>query len=402
MRIGIDLRRPGGSGVGRVTQNIVEILLEKPYKYDVILFTGSTNVLTQANSVEIVECNIPYHSNQEYFEYPKIVDSKNLDLFIAPQYYISPNIACPTIKFIHDLWPLFHPKWIPSTTEFASRFGTASLKNSLDYLENFILSSNIYKLILKNAYLNHYFQNNFDNPIALYYAAMFFLAVHNSTLVFCPSEHTKAEIEKVFPEYIKKVRVIPNSFNPIFKTNEGAKENFILHVSNWEPRKNLQTLIAAFEVFKKTNPEFNLILAGHTGISNYVKYIQELVNNSSVASSISCLGYVEDRHLIKLYQKAKVYVCPSFYEGFGIPVIEAMVSGTPVICSESAALPEICGNAALYFNPHDPKSLLNQIELIISDNLLYKGLIEKGFSNVEKYHPTRVAKEIFSIVKGFQ
>jgi len=332
------------------------------------------------------------------YKFPELIKEKKLDLFIAPQYYVSPFTAIPTIKFIHDLWPLIHPEWIPTTKEFSWRFGKNSLYDSLNFLEKFKSSKKGKLTISENRYFSQYFEGNRQNKIALYYSIMFLIAFQESQIIVSPSNNTRNEIEEIFPEYVHKVRIIPNTINRIFCQGNKEKRNTILHVANWEPRKNIEILLEAFQFLRDKNIKYELILAGGSTYSEYTKKIKNLIQKHPYSSFISYLGFVSDEQLVNLYRQAKVFVYPSLYEGFGIPILEAMACGTPVVCSNTTALPEIYSDTALFFEMDKPLSLSNQLLRIITDNSLCEKLIAKGLKKVKNFTNGSVLEKFSSLI----
>ncbi len=152
---------------------------------------------------------------------------------------------------------------------------------------------------------------------------------------------------------------------------------YILFVSNIEPRKNINALINAFNLLKqKYKIEHNLVLIGQKGW-NY-EPIFEAIANSPYHQNVYHLDYLSDELVATFYAKADVFVYPSHYEGFGLPILEAMIFSTPVITSNVSSMPEVAGDAALLINPDDPEQLAETILKVISDRQLRANLIAKG------------------------
>lgn len=148
---------------------------------------------------------------------------------------------------------------------------------------------------------------------------------------------------------------------------EFPKKPYILYVGNDYPHKNLKRLISAF---KKLNLDYQLVLI---------------------------TDFVNDRELDKLYKNASLYVCPSLHEGFGLPPLEAMKRGVPVVSSNATCLPEILGIGAIYFNPLSVDDMTDEIKRVLLDEDLRKRLIEKGFKQIRKYSWQKMAEETLNI-----
>ena len=196
-----------------------------------------------------------------------------------------------------------------------------------------------------------------------------------------------------------KIRVIYNGYEK--EANNGElivkKSPYILYVGTLQPRKNVSTLIKAFNKFKDTYPEFKLVIVGRKGW--LYNQIFELVKQLKLEQNIVFTDYVSDGELVKLYKNAFCFVLPSLYEGFGIPVLEAMVNNCPVICSNVSSLPEIAGKAALYFNPKSEKDLLKNLLKLKEDVSLKNKLIKNGKEQIKKFSWQKCADETLEVIK---
>lgn len=171
-------------------------------------------------------------------------------------------------------------------------------------------------------------------------------------------------------------------------------ENFILFVGSIEPRKNLKNLILAYELLPDyIKRDFNLVLTGFSGWEN--RDIMALLNKNK--GKIIYTGYVSEDDLALIYNKASVFVFPSFYEGFGLPPLEAMACGCPVIVSDRASLPEVCSDSALYVNPHKPEEIADSIIKILNDQEVRNQLVRKGLERVKTFKWENTAKDILKI-----
>ena len=203
----------------------------------------------------------------------------------------------------------------------------------------------------------------------------------HADIIITISESTKNDFLKRYPG--KRVEVVYPGVAPIFKPTIDRKLNakvlkkynldsgYILSVGTLEPRKNLSSLIKAFGAL---NPQEKLVLVGPKGWKT--GELETLIEHHK--DKVKVLGYVPDKELPSLYQEALCLVYPSFYEGFGIPILEAMSCGTPVIISNTSSMPEVGGKAAVYINPHSVTSIEKALRKFIEDPLLkmkYKKLV---------------------------
>lgn len=166
---------------------------------------------------------------------------------------------------------------------------------------------------------------------------------------------------------------------------------YILTVGNLQPRKNLPRLIRAFNSWKKKGGDANLVIVGKKAwmFNDIMKAA------AGGSSSIILTDYVSEEDLIRLYNAATCFVYPSFYEGFGIPPLEAMACGTPVAVANATSLPEVVGNAGIYFNPFNEKEIEASIDKLMTDENLRKELVEMGFKQIRKFDWAKSAAVIY-------
>ncbi len=244
-------------------------------------------------------------------------------------------------------------------------------------------------------------------------------SAHNAKKIFTISASSKSDIIKEYHTKSENVIVtypgIKNiSANELNKTgirvpleknmNEVNKkfkiaENYILFVGTLQPRKNITRLIEAFsKVLKRTKKkDLELVIVGKKGWE--YEGILEAPEKFGVSDKVKFLDFVEDKDLPLLYKNALCYVLPSLYEGFGLPVLEAMKYGCPVITSNVSSMPEAGGNAALYVDPTNVEDIIEKIVMLIDDEKLRKELITKGQEQIKKFSWEKTAKETLEILK---
>jgi glycosyltransferase involved in cell wall biosynthesis len=167
-------------------------------------------------------------------------------------------------------------------------------------------------------------------------------------------------------------------------------ENFLLFVGSLEPRKNLERLLLAYQDLEEaTRREVKLVLVGSKGWEN--ERIVSLIRK--MKSDVSYLGYTPEEDLGKIYNLARLFIYPSLYEGFGLPPLEAMACGCPVLVSNAASLPEVCGEAAYYVDPQEPNSISEGIGRVLRDDGLRHALAKKGIDRASSFSWEKSARE---------
>lgn len=220
-------------------------------------------------------------------------------------------------------------------------------------------------------------------------------ALHRSRHIFTVSENTKKDIMEMENISAPKITVAYNAVGKEFAeytapNNTHALENigitkpFFFYAGNWREHKNVLGLIQGFHQFvQNTNSEMQLVVSGKPD-PLYPEFLEYRKNNQ-LEKNVIIPGLVSEEMLMNLYKNAKAFVFPSFYEGFGLPPLEAMMMGTPVIASNAACIPEICGDAALYFNPYKTEEIAFALQKFTEDKALQKVLSEKGKLQAQKY-----------------
>ncbi|MCK4224177.1 MAG: glycosyltransferase family 4 protein [candidate division Zixibacteria bacterium] len=224
--------------------------------------------------------------------------------------------------------------------------------------------------------------------------------------IIADSESTKDEIIKYLKIPKEKIHVIylgcSPAFQPILESEKkqkikekyNIKGDFILYVGTLEPRKNLKGLILAYAQ-SRAKDDFLLVLAGGKGWK--YKHIFRLVKQLKLEDRVVFCGYVPDSDLPALYHSASVFVYPSFYEGFGLPPLEAMTCGIPVIVSHTTSLPEVVGDAGIYVDPFDIEQISFSIDTVLSDTKLCQTLREKGLKRAKLFSWEKTARETMKL-----
>jgi glycosyltransferase involved in cell wall biosynthesis len=190
-------------------------------------------------------------------------------------------------------------------------------------------------------------------------------------------------------------KIYPREALESCKCELGLPENFILFVGTREPRKNLARLVRAYaELPQQIRSEFSLVLVGPRGWGEGDRSLGEQLGNR-----ITVVDYVETYRLAQIYNLASVFVYPSLYEGFGLPPLEAMACGCPVIASRAASLPEVCADAAYYIDPHDVQNITEGLFKLLVDEELRRSLIEKGTERAKLFTWEKTAEKTLEVFR---
>lgn len=204
------------------------------------------------------------------------------------------------------------------------------------------------------------------------------------------------------------IKVYKVASDNVIVTNPGIKKttamgkgkynfDYILFVGTLQPRKNIVRLVEAFSKITPRHPNIKLLVVGKKGW--LYEEILEAPRKFNVESDVKFLDFVKDEDMASLYKNALCFVLPSLYEGFGLPVLEAMKEGCPVLLSNVSSLPEAGGDAALYFDPENAQDIANKIDKVISDQKLRNDMSKKSVSRAKKFSWEKTAKETLKVLE---
>lgn len=221
------------------------------------------------------------------------------------------------------------------------------------------------------------------------------------------SEHTKKDIIKYLHINENKIKVIPLAADEKYqqindklrlekiKSKYRTGANYLLHIGTLNPRKNLGFMIDVFAQIANRYPNYNLVITGKEGW--YYENLYQQVRDLGLVNRVIFTGYIEEQDKVDLYNGAAIFVFPSIYEGFGLPPLEAMSCGIPVISSNTSSMPEVIDNAGILLSPTDKNSWIKAIRLIIDDAKIRKNLQAKGLERAKKFSWKKSAQETLKV-----
>ena len=280
-------------------------------------------------------------------------DKNKLDVFFSPTHYLPLRIPCPSVISILDVSYLYFPELFKKKDLYQLKlWGGHSIKKATKVLT--ISKSS------KNDIINEY----------------------------------KIKAEKVVVTY-PGIKQIANMDKEELDKKFDIKGDYILFVGTIQPRKNIKRLIQAFAKLNKK--DLNLVIVGKKGWM-----YEETLNTPQdlgISEKVKFLDFVSDKELPSLYKNALCFVLPSLYEGFGLPLLEAMQYGCPVITSNISSLPEAAGEAALYVDPESVDDIAEKMEKLVTEPKLREDLIKKGYEQVKKFSWEKTARETLKVLE---
>jgi glycosyltransferase involved in cell wall biosynthesis len=351
MRIGIDARKLHDFGIGTYIRNLLRQLarLDQATEFVLLCRPEDVSVLESlGENFRPVAETAPNYSLAEQIRIPIALKRAGVTLFHAPHYVLPPLVPCRSVVTIHDCIHLMFPQYLPN--RFALEYARVSMS----------------------------------------------LASRRATRILTVSESSKRDIMRFLGTDGNKIDVIYNSYDDHFGVEPREEEvvrvreryqlhsEFVLYAGNVKPHKNLERLIEAFYLVRKLGLDhLKLVLIGDD-ISKYAA-LRHAVHRHQLHKYVRFLGYLSQETLAVMYRLAGVFVFPSLYEGFGLPPLEAMASGTPVVTSNVSSLPEVAGDAAVLVDPYDPQAIADGIYRVLADERLRRDLRRKGLARARQF-----------------
>lgn len=372
MKIGIDARfyGPIGKGLGRYTQKLVTHLekIDQQNQYVIFLRRENWDTYQPANkNFQKVLADFQWYSSTEQVQMPKLLQKQNLDLAHFPHFNVPLLYRGRFITTIHDLILIQFP------TKRATTLGP---------------------LLYKVKYFG--------------YKRVIGHAVKKSQGVITVSHYTKKQLAEFFQIPPDKIHVTYEASSGVesgqlkmpesdFLRDYGITKPFLLYVGNAYPHKNLEGLLQAFRQFVSQHKQHQLVLVGKDDY--FYSRLKEEARAMGLDKDnrVVFFGYASEKQLADLYRLAKAYIFPSLMEGFGLPPLEAMSYGLPVLAANTSCLPEILGKAAFYFDPRNVGEIVAAISKVLSDEILQVDLREQGYQQVKKYSWEKCARETLAV-----
>ncbi len=297
--------------------------------------------------------SMPLRIVYEQTAYPRIVERDRIDVLFSPGYVGPLRGRFSSVVTVHDMFSFVCPQYLTRTR-------------------------------------------------ALYLRAMLPRGIKRSHAVIAVSETTAGDIVRFFPFAAAKLRVVQEAADERFRpgpaalADAGLAEPYLLSVSTIWPVKNQANLIRGYaEARREFGVRHHLVMVGRDAMGT----MQALAGDLGVSEFVHFTGFIPFEKLLAYYRSAAVFVAPSLYEGFGLPVLEAMACGCPVICSAIPVFKEVAGDAALSFEPLDTAGLASQIARLVSDTGLADSLRKKGLETARQYSWRSAAEQTYAVLR---
>lgn len=367
MKIVIDGRMYNESGIGRYIRNLIDGLqkLDKNNQYFILHVKDDYDTLVYHNNFQKVLADFKWYGTGEQIRLPKLLKRLKPDLVHFPHFNVPIFFKGKFVVTIHDL---IHQHFQMRRTTTHDPI-TYTIKQ-------------------------------------LGYKAVFKTAITKSTKIFVPSNYVRNLLIKDWQIESQKIKVTLEgvddkilmitkriSIEDIRKVLKkfNIKQPYIFYVGNAHPHKNVEGLIRVFKELRGKYQYLQLVLSGND------HYFWQRIKKENQHQGIIYTGYITDEELVVLYKKASCFVMPSFEEGFGIPLLEAMTCSCPVVSSNAGALPEVGGDVCLYFDPHDLGDMEDKVDKVLNDEKLRNELIEKGQKRAKFFSWKNLAEQTLEV-----
>ncbi len=371
MRVAMDIRRAGDFGIGTYLRNILEQLARQDDGTEYSLI-GSRRHFDELGPLPENFTLLPYDAEpgslRTHVHLPIVLENHRIDLLHMPWFYAPAMVPCRLVITMHDLTEIAAPSVGTSPVVRSGRLWFA--RRALDRADR----------------------------------------------ILAVSQSAKRELEKVFGVPGEKIEVIYNAVDERFFSEplpsdadrilerHAVSGPYILYAGNVRPQKNLARLIEAFAVVKdelRDDLEYHnlkLLVIGDALAPH--PDLRRAVVRARLREDVRFLGFVPFAALRAFYAKARAFVFPSLYEGFGLPPLEAMANGTPVLASDASAIPEVLGDAALFVNAENVFDLARGIRQILTEGVLRETLVRRGYALVHRYSWERSAAQVRAVYQS--
>lgn len=369
MKIGIDGReliKEGMTGIGRYLRNFLEFALKARPDHTFIIY-GNQNTRVDFRSPNLKIEIIP-EKNTLFWDHvilSRCISKDKVDVFFSPFDKAPIFSSTPCIISVHDL---------------------------------------LFSIVSGKGYRNRYVYNTL-------YLLSRRAIVNKARLIITGSQHAKKDILQRWKIPDKKIKVIPHAVSKRFypmkslnllskvKAKYGIKKDYMLYVGNFKPHKNVSSLLEAFALLPpRLRDNYQLILSGK--LDAYSAQLNAIAEDLRLTKKVVFTGTVDEEDLPPLYSGAIIFLFPSLYEGFGLPPLEAMACGTPVICSNVTSLPEVVGDSGILVDPSETKNFIGAMELLLSNRNLRDNLSSKGLQRATEFSLEHFATKLLKTIEG--
>jgi glycosyltransferase involved in cell wall biosynthesis len=372
VKIAIDIRRMTDFGVGTYIRNVVRTLGQLDYETEYFLIGPAAKVREFGllpENFHSIELAIPERTLKGYLEFRAVLERLRCDLVHIPNLFSVPrDMPCPYVMTVHDM---------------LDHMSRAREQNGFWRSVHFQLT----KRVLRGA-----------------------------TRIFAVSNFTKSEMEKLFGIPGERIEVVYNAIDDRFLHGHASAADrelivqryqvtypFLLYAGKISPHKNVVRMIEAFSALKTRLekdgelPDLKLIIIGDDLSGN--PDLRRTVVRSGVHNDVRFLGFVPIEVLRIFYDMAKIFVFPSLYEGFGLPPLEAMAHGTPVVASNVSSLPEVVGNAAVLVNPENVFEIMRALHRVLLDQPLRERMKERSYQQAARFSWEKSVRRMIDVYR---
>ncbi|HZM60740.1 MAG TPA: glycosyltransferase family 1 protein [Vicinamibacterales bacterium] len=363
MRVAIDARKLHDFGIGTYIRNLLRHLARTDQDTEFVLLCGEADLGVAAqlgpNFRAVLEPS-PNYSLREQVHVPWVLRRERPNVYHAPHYVLPAGVRCPSVVTIHDCIHLMFPQYLPNRVAYA------------------------------------------------YARAQMWSAARRSNCILTVSEASKRDILHLFNVAPEKIVVVYNAIDSHFSVTPSEEavarvreryqldHRFVLYVGNIKPHKNLVRLIEAFDELRRGELEDLKLLIIGDQISK-LPALRRAVHRHKLHKHVRFLGYLADDQLAILYRLASVFAFPSLYEGFGLPPLEAMASGTPVVTSNVSSLPEVVGGAAVLVDPYDVDAIVDGLRRVLTNPTLAAEMRQKGIARAREFSWERSVAKTWAV-----
>jgi glycosyltransferase involved in cell wall biosynthesis len=378
-RVGLDGRALGNinrnRGIGRYTASLVERLARCPDGFELVLFSYGERSVAGLLAPEVLDSlewhTLPgagggafYGGPIEQVGFARAVNGSGVELFHGIDHNMTPLLSCPSIATVHDLIPL----------------------------------------VLRGTYLG---------PKSFMWMQSHRAACRRASAVVAVSDATRDDLERIWKIPRRKIEVVPEGVSPVYRPVEdrqaidevlaryGIAQPYFLYLGGFDPRKNIGNMLLGFKRFLRsgegTAAGTTMVLCGDTG--GFERYLAEAIEELGLRGRVLLAGFADDDDLPALYSGALALVFVSTYEGFGLPLLEAMACGTPVLASDVSSIPGVVGDAALLVDPLDPSAIAAGLCSLALDTDTISGLVSAGLERSSSFTWERAAARVVELYK---